>query len=191
MLREVVASPSQGFSWTLLGVIPGNGRLNGCVLVRCVPPKIPQTELVPCDYWNPLAVVKSTNSAESNPSESSRPWSRTVANISIFLSVPVSISVEIPGEQTWVVNPVECYSCGWTNQFIISYLSICLRWFKFMSYWYIKLCDISPLCDVAQTSDCGTLVIYSWYKPFMWCRTDARLRHFISTPVLLIRVAYK
>ena len=60
--------------------------------------------------------------------------------------------------------------------------------------------DISPLCDVAQTSDCGTLVIYlqykpfmwcrfrrptvartviyfSHYKPFMWCRLDARLRH--------------
>ena len=59
--------------------------------------------------------------------------------------------------------------------------------------------DISPLCDVVQTSDCGNLVIYFhyklfsrchldvrlWhvlsftfqYKPFMWCRLDARLWH--------------
>ena len=36
---------------------------------------------------------------------------------------------------------------------------------------------ISPLCDVAQTSDCGMLVIYFWYKPFMWCRSDIRLWH--------------
>ena len=40
--------------------------------------------------------------------------------------------------------------------------------------------DISPLCDVAQTSDCGTLVIYFWYKPFMWCRSDVRLWHALS-----------
>ena len=37
--------------------------------------------------------------------------------------------------------------------------------------------DISPLCDVAQMSDCGTLVIYFQYKPFMWCRSDVRLWH--------------
>ena len=37
--------------------------------------------------------------------------------------------------------------------------------------------DISPLCDVAQTSDCGTLVFYFQYKPFMWCRSDVRLWH--------------
>ena len=59
--------------------------------------------------------------------------------------------------------------------------------------------DISPLGDVAQTSNCGIPVIYFhyklfwrcrldvrlWhvlsftfqYKPFMWCRPDARLRH--------------
>ena len=36
---------------------------------------------------------------------------------------------------------------------------------------------ISPLCGVAQTPDCGMLVIYLPYKPFMWCRLDARLRH--------------
>ena len=36
---------------------------------------------------------------------------------------------------------------------------------------------ISPLCDVTQTSDCGTLVIYFRYKPFMWCRSDVRLWH--------------
>ena len=30
--------------------------------------------------------------------------------------------------------------------------------------------NISPLCDVAQTSDCGMSGIYFWYKPFMWCR---------------------
>ena len=41
MLREVVASPSQSFSWTLPRVIPGIGMLNGCVLVRCVSPKTP------------------------------------------------------------------------------------------------------------------------------------------------------
>ena len=41
--------------------------------------------------------------------------------------------------------------------------------------------DISPLCDVAQTSDCGTpLVIYFRYKPFMWCRSDVRLWHALS-----------
>ena len=44
----------------------------------------------------------------------------------------------------------------------------------------IKLWDISPLCDVAQTSDYGTLVIYFWYKPFMWCRSDVRLWHALS-----------
>ena len=41
MLFEVVASPSQSFSWTLARVIPGIGMWNGCVLVRCVSPKIP------------------------------------------------------------------------------------------------------------------------------------------------------
>ena len=43
--------------------------------------------------------------------------------------------------------------------------------------------DISPLCDVAQTSDYGILVTYFRYKPFMWCRLDARVRHcyFICT----------
>ena len=49
-----------------------------------------------------------------------------------------------------------------------------------MSYWNIKLWNISPLCDVAQTSDCGTLVIYFQYKPFMWCRSDVRLWHALS-----------
>ena len=49
-----------------------------------------------------------------------------------------------------------------------------------MSYWNIKLWNISPLCDVAQTSDCGTLVIYFRYKPFMWCRSDVRLWHVLS-----------
>ena len=38
--------------------------------------------------------------------------------------------------------------------------------------------DISPLCDVTQTSDCGThRHLLFQYKPFMWCRPDARLRH--------------
>ena len=41
MLREVVASPSQGFSGTLPRVIPGFGMLNGCVLVRRVSSKTP------------------------------------------------------------------------------------------------------------------------------------------------------
>ena len=36
---------------------------------------------------------------------------------------------------------------------------------------------ISPLCGVAQTPDCGMFVIYLPYKPFMWCRSDARLWH--------------
>ena len=40
--------------------------------------------------------------------------------------------------------------------------------------------DISPLCDVAQTSDCGVLVIYFRYKPFTWCRSDVRLWHALS-----------
>ena len=37
--------------------------------------------------------------------------------------------------------------------------------------------NISPLCDVAQTSDCGMFVSYFQYKPFMWCRSDVRLWH--------------
>ena len=40
--------------------------------------------------------------------------------------------------------------------------------------------DISPLCDVAQTSDCGIIVIYFLYKPFMRCRIDVRLWHILS-----------
>ena len=36
---------------------------------------------------------------------------------------------------------------------------------------------ISPLWGVAQTPDCGMLVISFTYKPFTWCRTDARLWH--------------
>ena len=66
--------------------------------------------------------------------------------------------------------------------------------------------NISPLCDVAQTSDCGMFVSYFqnkpfmrcrsdvrlWhalsfffcYKPFMWCRPDARLRHYYSCSFL-------
>jgi hypothetical protein len=31
---------------------------------------------------------------------------------------------------------------------------------------------ISPLCDVAQTSDCGIQIIYFHYKPFSRCRTQ-------------------
>ena len=44
--------------------------------------------------------------------------------------------------------------------------------------------DISPFCDVAQTSDCGTYDFYFQYKPFMWCRLDARLRHCYSFCIL-------
>ena len=44
--------------------------------------------------------------------------------------------------------------------------------------------NISPLCDVAQTSDCGMFVFYFCYKPFMWCRPDARLRHYYSCSFL-------
>ena len=40
--------------------------------------------------------------------------------------------------------------------------------------------DISPLCDVAQTSDCGIPVIYFHYKPFPRCRVDVRLWHALS-----------
>ena len=36
---------------------------------------------------------------------------------------------------------------------------------------------MSPRCDVAQTSACGIVVIYFPYKPFMWCRSNARLWH--------------
>ena len=44
--------------------------------------------------------------------------------------------------------------------------------------------NISPLCDVAQTSDCGMFVLYFCYKPFMWCCPDARLRHYYSCSFL-------
>ena len=36
---------------------------------------------------------------------------------------------------------------------------------------------IGPLCGVAQTPDCARFVISFTYKPFMWCRPDARLWH--------------
>ena len=39
---------------------------------------------------------------------------------------------------------------------------------------------ISPLCGVGQTPDCGMLVISIIYKPFMWCRSDAQLRHDLN-----------
>ena len=44
--------------------------------------------------------------------------------------------------------------------------------------------NISPLCDVAQTSDCGTHCLYFCHKPFMWCRPDARLWHYYSCSFL-------
>ena len=34
---------------------------------------------------------------------------------------------------------------------------------------------IGHVCDVAQTSDGGILVTYFGYKPFLWCRSGARL----------------
>ena len=39
--------------------------------------------------------------------------------------------------------------------------------------------DISPLCDVASDVRLwhALLFIFFHYKPFMWCRLDARLRH--------------
>ena len=40
--------------------------------------------------------------------------------------------------------------------------------------------NISPLRDVAQTSDCGITVIYFHYKPFPRCRVDVRLWHALS-----------
>ena len=46
--------------------------------------------------------------------------------------------------------------------------------------------DISPLCDVAQTSDYGIPVIYFHYKPFSRCRLDVRLWH-----ALLFTIQYK
>ena len=42
------------------------------------------------------------------------------------------------------------------------------------------LFNISPLRDVAQTFNCGTLVIYFHYKPLSRCRLDVRLRHDLS-----------
>ena len=45
---------------------------------------------------------------------------------------------------------------------------------------------ISPLCDVAQTSDCGILAIYFRYKPFSRCRLDVRLWH-----AMLFTIQYK
>ena len=45
--------------------------------------------------------------------------------------------------------------------------------------------NISPLCDVAQMSDYGMhYYLFSHYKPFMWCRLDARLRHCYSFCIL-------
>ena len=41
--------------------------------------------------------------------------------ISVSLSVSLSDSLRRINVKLRVVNPAECYSCGWTNQFIIMY----------------------------------------------------------------------
>ena len=42
---------------------------------------------------------------------------------------------------------------------------------------------ISPVCDVAQTSDGGIPVIYICCKPCLRCRSDVRLWHFFYSPL--------
>ena len=55
-----------------------------------------------------------------------------------------------------------------------------------MSLWHLTVAsllftfDISSLCDVARTFDCGILIIYFHYKPFSICRLDVRLWHALS-----------
>ena len=55
-------------------------------------------------------------------------------SLSISRSVSLSDSLRRISMKLRVVNPAECYSCGWTNHFIITYLSISLRCIKFMNY---------------------------------------------------------
>ena len=69
---------------------------------------------------------------------------------------------------------------------------LCSRATKLLSYDISPLCGVAqtldcgtfviylpykPLCGVAETPDCGMLVMYLLYKPFMRCRSDVRLRH--------------
>ena len=71
-------------------------------------------------------------------------------------------------------------------------LTIYIMYFCWVSLgWFYPLdihCDysfISPFCGVAQTPDCGMLVVHlPFKKPFMWCRPDARLRHYYSCSFL-------
>ena len=42
-------------------------------------------------------------------------------HISVNLSISLSDSLRRISMKLRVVNPAECYSCGWTNQFIIMY----------------------------------------------------------------------
>ena len=100
------------------------------------------------------------------------------------------------------------YYLLWTNPLYYLNYRVSLGWFYLLDIhydWFL----ISPLCRVAETPDCGMLVNYLLYKPFMWCRSDARLRHaryllsfrgvasytrlvhFITTLLLHIHVAYK
>ena len=45
--------------------------------------------------------------------------------------------------------------------------------------------DISPLCDVASDVRLWHALSFIFhYKPFMWCRPDARLRHYYSCSFL-------
>ena len=41
--------------------------------------------------------------------------------ISVSLSVSLSDSLRRINMKLRVVNPADCYTCGWTNQFIIMY----------------------------------------------------------------------
>ena len=72
------------------------------------------------------------------------------------------------GKFRFIVIPVD----GLTLYLSRTCDNLCSRTIKLLN------CNISPFCDVAQTSDCGvSFVSYFKYKPFMWCRSDVRLWH--------------
>ena len=128
----------------------------------------------PRDYWNPLAVVKvQTLQSQILPSHRIRgqgPWS-----VSLYLCQVLVIFFSLEDKLDWYIGWT--LFRGWTNPVVYFISDYALAVFEFLSYWDIKLWNISPLCDVAQMSDCGTLVIYFWYKPFMWRCSDVWLWH--------------
>ena len=129
-----------------------------------------------------------TNSAESQIFQSSCTCSSTI----FILSCQVSASVTKLRWNTCVINPVKrlflwmdksCYSL------LLQALSVMSQRRPAVAYLLFTFVT-RPVCDVAQTSDCGisfkALYVMSLrrptvallLKPFLRCRSDVRLWHF-------------